>query len=369
MCDWNDKNQSFIVKKRNGKLDVLKFIFALIIVIHHSTHMRDSKNWFYLGQLGVEFFFIISGSMMMMSYDRSEKHKEISLDTVAFIKSKILRLLPNIYVAWVIAFIVNSIVEKGDICRNLIYSIPDFLFLQQTGLPCYLANTPTWYLSSMMISLFILYPMICKNRNFFVFFLAPVLMFLGLQYLGMRYGYISVIYDYSPWGFEVGIIRGMSDILIGVLAYQISLRIKSSSYTNIMKIIFSMTEVLLYIIILVFFIKSYYIREEKSLEFIILFVIACAVTITISNVGYFDKYFNNSFSNWLGEYSYSLFLSHFFYTKLSYMSPFTDWTFNQNFLLYIVLSFMTGLFVMYFSKCIVRFWEIVKPRIMKKIIL
>ena len=51
--------------KRNGKIDLLRFLFAVIIVLHHTRYLfGDEHCFFHGGSLAVEFFFIVSGYLM-----------------------------------------------------------------------------------------------------------------------------------------------------------------------------------------------------------------------------------------------------------------------------------------------------------------
>ena len=52
--------------KRNGKIEFLRFLFSLIIVVHHSRmFLGDEISPFLGGSLAVEFFFFVSGYLMM----------------------------------------------------------------------------------------------------------------------------------------------------------------------------------------------------------------------------------------------------------------------------------------------------------------
>ena len=53
-------------KKRNGKIDLLRFLFAVIVLIYHSRYVvGDEKSLFLGGSFAVEFFFLVSGYLMM----------------------------------------------------------------------------------------------------------------------------------------------------------------------------------------------------------------------------------------------------------------------------------------------------------------
>lgn len=56
---------------RNGEIDFLRFLFSLIILLRHSSNIVG-KEWypFLGGAFAVEFFFIVSGYLMMASIQK-----------------------------------------------------------------------------------------------------------------------------------------------------------------------------------------------------------------------------------------------------------------------------------------------------------
>lgn len=103
-----------IMDKRNGTIDFLKFVFAVIVVVIHFNGYAG-KAFFDGGASAVSFFLLVSGCMMVGSYEKRRivgpinGKGEIGQDTLAFMKHKITGILPNAYVAWIIAFTVMHI--------------------------------------------------------------------------------------------------------------------------------------------------------------------------------------------------------------------------------------------------------------------
>lgn len=68
-------------KKRNGKIDFLKFIMSLIVITYHFGNAVNYENeWFCKGYIAVEFFFIVSGFLFAKSlakYEESDRDKII----------------------------------------------------------------------------------------------------------------------------------------------------------------------------------------------------------------------------------------------------------------------------------------------------
>ena len=54
-------------KARNGSLDLMKFVFSIVIVLLHSGNLFGRNKFFPAGHIGVEFFYIVSGYYMAKS--------------------------------------------------------------------------------------------------------------------------------------------------------------------------------------------------------------------------------------------------------------------------------------------------------------
>ena len=53
--------------KRNGEIDAFRFVFAIVIFLFHfGVFLQNSalKNVFKFGNIGVEFFFLVSGYLL-----------------------------------------------------------------------------------------------------------------------------------------------------------------------------------------------------------------------------------------------------------------------------------------------------------------
>ena len=79
------------LKKRNGEIDVLRFVFSIFIVLYHfgDVFKVDIARF---GFIGVEFFFVVSGVLMA----RTAKLKKEKY--VTFISKKIKSFYPYYFV-------------------------------------------------------------------------------------------------------------------------------------------------------------------------------------------------------------------------------------------------------------------------------
>ena len=189
---------------RNGTLDFLKFAFAVIIVNFH---------WVYdNGYLAVEFFFVVTGCMMAMSAEKRTMNLTLGEDTLQFIKHKLYGIIPNFVVAYIINIVVYVIVYDFDIIKTLysiISCIPEFLLIHMasTGTNLFTCSYIYWYLSVMMISLLILYPLMRKYKDTFFNVISPVVFLFGIGYLLHEYGKLDCWFNWNGFMYA-GIIRG-----------------------------------------------------------------------------------------------------------------------------------------------------------------
>ena len=106
------------MKNRNGALDILKFLFAVEVVFYHGDF---GENHFRSGYLATDFFFIVTGILFARTAMRYQvPDAEIGKDTASFMKRKILNLMPNYYVAWVICFVIRQIHDQCGLRQSMV---------------------------------------------------------------------------------------------------------------------------------------------------------------------------------------------------------------------------------------------------------
>lgn len=339
-----------MIMNRNGRIDFLRFCFSIIVVLYHG-------GVFLGGWIGVEFFFIVSGYYMCRSYE-SGKYS----DTLSFVKHKFFSLLPNVYIAWIIAVIVNHLNTHSItiIVRDIFFSLPELAFLSQIGISNGLQNDTTWYLSAMLIAMIVLYTLIVKyGVQKFIHVIAPLITLVGIAYMQQKFNCINVVKD-SVWFVSGGLIRALAEISMGATCYGIVKRINKYHYTKLAKILCICFESLIYV--MVFVSSKFDIGGATGIT--LLFLLAMATTITFSDIRY-NEFFNNKICFWLGEYSFSLYLSHatwgyYFNNKNNSMGEFC---------LYLVFSVIFGLIIMYVSKALRIWWCKHKGEIIKLIMI
>ena len=102
---------------KNNNFDFLRFLFALLVVVSHAYPLsggNECSQWIYkitngqivLAQIGLSGFFIISGYFIFQSLERS---KSLSY----YIKKRLLRLFPALFVVLLLTIILAPFVYQG----------------------------------------------------------------------------------------------------------------------------------------------------------------------------------------------------------------------------------------------------------------
>lgn len=295
------------MKRKNGKIEFLRFLFALtIMMFHYPTFFRITEK----AQIGVEFFYIIMGVFLGQKIATDTKpEKDIAASTMKYVISK----AKSFYVYFIPAFVIKTIItiitdDLGflSVLDRLVISIPQLLFLNSLGF-----HTDTyagaiyvpasWFLSSALIGLAIVYPLAKRNWKLFVGVIAPLTACFSAGYLYMNFGTILVHYNFIN-GINVALLRTIMDLAIGCICYDAAQRLKEkvSKHKTI-----GVLECFLYIIVFV----SIFTKSPSTVEIPILICLAVAVTLTVCKIEK-KTFFDHSIFYFLGKISVPLYLLH-----------------------------------------------------------
>ena len=134
-------------KKHNGIIGFWKFMFCILILLFHCAEKMGKNGFFESGRIGVEFFFIVSGYLMTKKALNNEEGLK------AF--------FPYVIFPFIISFFVKGI-YKADQIANSIWNL---LLIDMSGVRSTTVIGQTWYISVMLISMLILYPLIRRYKK------------------------------------------------------------------------------------------------------------------------------------------------------------------------------------------------------------
>lgn len=78
-------------------------------------------------------------------------------------------------------------IEEIDVFQRIIYAIPEIMGITSCGVVTQEINAPTWYISAMLISMLLLYYILCKNKDFFIYIFSPLCYCMALCIIKMKY--------------------------------------------------------------------------------------------------------------------------------------------------------------------------------------
>ncbi len=166
------KNRSATSKAYNPEVDFWKFIFAVIVFLHHLHHVIPDSGPFTRGYLAVEFFFIVSGYFTAAKV-RSADAKGIPAPTTdRFLLGRIKNLIKPFLAAFAISFAACEIFSGNSVLsvlKDLLMSGYETGFMRLSGIQAgTFFNPPTWYISALLLAMAVLWPFAVRfGRPFF----------------------------------------------------------------------------------------------------------------------------------------------------------------------------------------------------------
>jgi len=288
---------------RIEQLTFTRFLAAISIVIYHyAKHVfpfnHNSVEFiFRQANIGVSYFFILSGFVMIIAYKNKGK-----IEFRKFIKRRFARVYPVFFLAIIILLIYYTILGKPIDYKGLLLNIT----IIQSWVPgkALSFNTPGWSLSVEMF-FYLCFPFLFNHfykKYTFKKLIFPVLVLFIVSQIVLHLLRYSSFYDGYPSNshdltFFFPLMH-LSEFLIGNLAGLFFIReIKVKNYD------LQITGLLIVILILLKFnIGINFHNGMMGFLFIPLIILISA------NNGYLTKVSNNKFLVFLGELSYSIYI-------------------------------------------------------------
>lgn len=342
------KEAIIINKKHNGIISFWKFMFCMMIVIYHTNVFSKNPNnvIFSKGSIGVEFFFLVSGFLMTKSALKNEEEndfKNLGKDTIKFIWKKYKTFLPYTILAGLISLTILNIYSNVSLYNN-ISSIWDMLLLRMTGLVGLCVNGPIWYISSMLLCMLILYPLIRKYKYNFLYIVAPFIILFGLGYINSTYNNLRTPDQWLGITYK-GNIRAFIELLLGGILYIICEHLKKINFTKFGKFVITFIEIICFI--LPFFI-SQFMDSATKYDFIQLFIISIGIILAFSEKTLEYNLFCNKFFYWLEKLSLTLYIFHFpvrlFFRNASFLK---NIPYLNRLIIYLPVTIIISVIIMY----------------------
>ena len=310
-------------KKRIGELDLLRFVFMIMVVLHHFEETKFSPFG-----ISVEFFFTLSGLLMARHAEKWSRSvegggKDLSLvadETWLFMKGKIRAFYKYYLCAFAFQVIVRSVIVNcmpaKTIIMRLFRSIPtlslSFFAISGTSVGNYIQAT--WFLSAMLVAMFVLYPILLRNYRFGVKIIFPI---LTLFLLGYEYSVNETIGVWNKWAglTYFGILRAISEIAFGATLYYISTEITGNERLMehfkrpINRILLTLCRVICYGVPLLYAHKTGFgLKFAESFDLHALLFLGIGILLTFSDLGWTIS--DCKFTRYLGRISVPIYIFH-----------------------------------------------------------
>ncbi len=311
--------------KRNGEIDFLRFLFAMIIVFYH-FNASFQLGFFVNGYIGVEFFFIVSGFLMAKHVERNGPGRKdlafIADETWRYIIKKVgtfyCYYLSVIFLQVIVRFILIRHDGITTIFNRFLGSIPTFS-LTFAGLnmdSAALSVGNTWYLSAMLIAIFILFPFLLRHYHFSVKILFPL---IALFVTGYLYGTNHSISNWIGWSGLVyfGVLRATAEMALGgslfclssYLTEKNSWVVDTDKWTP--KLLLTFVKLFCYAVVVLYAYGSILgIKVNKTFDLHALLFCALGILLSFSNVGFCIP--DSKVTRYLSKISLPIFIFHGF---------------------------------------------------------
>lgn len=302
--------------QRNGKIELLRFLFSLsVLAVHINKDVwkfelfwgdRNQYSFFLHGDIGVEFFFLVSGYLLAASICKyKEKQngagKGVLADSFAFMMKKVRAFWPyHIGYCILMILLIMELYPKKAL-KKIMDRILSLFLLQSLGLDGNYSSFlgVEWYLSSMIIAMAVMVPLCMYFGDFFRKYVIPICSVIIICYICHTLGGLKV-------GSYHRILRAFSEMGIGMFCYEVCMKTKEKQLRMHLRWILTIIEFLCYAIVFVYACSG----VNAPSKVYSLFILAIAVTISFSQKGIGGKgaLFQNQICYFLGAISLPLYL-------------------------------------------------------------
>ena len=146
---------------RNTEVDLLRVVFAIVVLIHHSHGLNppDITSYpFVGGYIAVEFFFLLTGYFAAKEImGASVPAPLMGAQAMKLTFSKFSRIFPFVIPAVLIHYIMVSLLNNSsgfETVKSLTYGIFEAALLPASGIYESFMVLPLWYLSALLMFFF-----------------------------------------------------------------------------------------------------------------------------------------------------------------------------------------------------------------------
>ena len=309
-----EKNNSG--KTRNGEIDLLRFLFAITILLFHFGKLLP-KNCVPNGHISVGFFFVVSGVFMAKHAKKiiaGGKPVSIGNTTWKYIIYRTKSFYAYYFVSVILSAIFYRMLSNGmnfiDLMKSLTKTIPTFsltfLGLNTNMRSLYVPNT--WYLSALLITSFILFPILIYKFDSSTKIIFPIISMFTLGYIYANNKHILLAWENWLGLLYSGMLLAISEITLGISLFPLIewIREKGSRGSKKLKLLFTVLKWGSFLIVFVFAFSP--INKDFSIHALLYCCIG--IVLSLSNLSYNIPAMK--LTNYLGKCSLPIYMYHGF---------------------------------------------------------
>lgn len=330
--------------KRNGNIEILRFVFSVLIIFCHFDKSVFNGELFTASYLGVEFFFMITGVFLGKKLKaKKEEYPVESFGLAAkegaeYVWNRLCGIYPYFFLASLIAFAVRIAIglNTADLSTALIFA-GDFGIVRLFGLPAWSTTGTSWYLCALFVSLLLIYPFARKYYDSFLYLFAPLfpLFAIGIsvQATGSLDATIQKVFSYV----SIGFLRAIAMISVGFVVNELTDKVRELPTNRLNRFLFTACELVFYPVLFGYLVFS----SKGPYDYLPIILMSAALIITMSGKSFLYGRFDNRLSMFLGKSSIILFLCHsVFVNNIRYYSDYLPAVLQNGVVTDIVLGFV-----------------------------
>lgn len=303
-----------LTAKRVGEIEFFRFLFSVFVMLYHSFYFFDKELILPGGNLGVEFFFLVSGYLMMAHIDRISgkvgDSSNLGAETASFLKRKIAAVYPELIVSFVLSFVVQCFLRSlsgKQAAKMAINSVYEVLLTRMTGLGYSILNGAIWYIQAMLLCMAILYPLIRRFPDMMQRIIMPIMATVFLGYLFKNFKTIAGPTKWMGLTYR-GNLRAMAELCLGAECYRAARYLRKYHFTNLAKVLLTVLKWACWLFTLLCVWKGKY-------QFTAIAALFAAVSLAFSQQCADLSLFQNQVTLYLGRLSLPIYLGHFFFAR------------------------------------------------------
>ena len=300
---------------RSCYIDLIKFIFAVTIVLFH---VSSETHVFPGGRIAVEGFFMITGFLMMKTIEKQQAPVEaLGKDTVHFLWRKLSLLLPYLIPSALIALIAHACFTKMAIVpflKNISLLLFEVIPMKTEGFVGSYFIGISWYLSSMFLALMFLYPLCRKFGSKFILSVGIPIVLMIYGYCSYKFGHIGIVEEWGEYlPFKTGSLRAIAGCLSGCILYEAVNGLSKRELTRTGNVLFILLEAIGFGSF--FFILQKY--PHSKFDYLLVFVLFFLLLIGLSGTSWIGRKLKGLNLRWLGTWSTLFVLNHIYWIKIA----------------------------------------------------